>query len=83
LNDLYNRLESSNGNHDFGINARTLPTGDNNQYINNVSFVFSMPDFKVAYLEMDDAQNSRYEVPKEHVGYKDPNTAMRLEMLGF
>jgi hypothetical protein len=42
-----------------------------------------MPDYKVAYLEMTDALNPRYTIPSGYVGGKSPNTAMRLEMLGF
>lgn len=75
--------ESVLNNHLLGTNPTSIPTGLNNHYINNVSFMFTMTDYKVGYLKMTDDELYRYSVPTEAVGGPQTNPTMRLEMLGF
>jgi hypothetical protein len=42
-----------------------------------------MTDFKVAALELTDADSKRYSIPEDVVKKPGMNPTMRLEMLGF
>jgi hypothetical protein len=42
-----------------------------------------MSDYRVAVLEMTDADKGRYSIPEEVVNKQKPNGQMRLEMLGL
>lgn len=60
-----------------------MPSGLNNPYIKNVSYVFSMSDYKVGYMQLTDALNPRFSIPTQAVNKPSANPTMRLEMLGF
>jgi hypothetical protein len=42
-----------------------------------------MSDYRIAVLELTDADKKRYSIPEEVVNKYGPNEQMRLEMLGF
>jgi hypothetical protein len=42
-----------------------------------------MSDYRVGYMQLTDAKNTRFSIPTEAVNGPGVNSAMRLEMLGF
>lgn len=68
---------------DRSIDPHTIPQGENNKLVTNMSFTFGMTDYKVGHLVMKDDLSKRYEVPDEVISQAKLNPTMRMEMLGF
>lgn len=65
------------------VDAKEIPSGDNNKLIQNVSFSFAQVDYNIAMATFTDAQNNRYSIPDDIVNKPGKNDKMRLDMSGF
>lgn len=70
-------------NHDLVINPQGIPEGENNKFVQNVSYYFGVVDYYTGYLKLADANNERFEIPQEVQRTDKDNVNMRLSMLRF
>lgn len=62
---------------------KSVPEGENNKLIQNVSFEFGQTDYTTAYARFTDAQNERFSIPESLANKPQPQARMRLDMCGF
>jgi hypothetical protein len=71
------------GASNLNIDPQSIPSGANNEIIRNVSFMFGMTAYSIAYMRLADATKQRYEIPDFALSAPSFNPTMRLEQLGF
>jgi hypothetical protein len=76
---LYANIKDSKSD----IDPQSIPEGVNNRFIKNISFNFFMTDYKIGYMKMTDAENTRFRIPDDAFTTPGMNPTMRMEMLGF
>jgi len=65
------------------LDTANIPKGENNKLSTKVNFKFDMLTWKVARLNLGDADHPRYSIPEEAVNLPKGDDSMRLDMLGL
>src|SRR6185312_3074615 len=60
---LKSLLSIKSDNLDIVIDPKSIPQGNNNKFVNYLSYTFFMPTSNVGYLLLTDANNTRYHIP--------------------
>jgi hypothetical protein len=60
----------------------SIPFGENNKLISNISFEFGQDDYKLAHIWFTDAENDRFDIPEDLVKKPKASKKMRIGMSG-